>query len=411
MLPACAQDCRILNFENESDFQLFEGDFRPTIEDYFDGHQSMRIFDAAPSSSKEVTFAVLEGDCGMVSFRWKKAGEYSKFFNLKFYIDEIDFDCNNNNNWGKEPFYRNIDNNNNSHILKWVLEHNGREYIGSPPTAYALIDELKICSFPPYHREEEIFKNFWVNPTNGSILCPFEFNVEIDNVSINSTISLWTQNSPEADWICQKSEIYNGPSSIIKFTDIYFNSGGQKNYKFKCGNKYSNKSTLEVYPPYVEPPEGILNDTYTYKISRKNILNYSEILLEIRNHNDFRWVEFGKGDWGPDNITFIVPDLSFIQQPYFGDIEFRFKIGDKIIGPFRGPRIYTNIRNVSKNITGGTFSVDVLCERCGQPFYLKYDNHTHKKIYTNCGGWQNFVFEGLNYTNSKLDPLFGDCDG
>ena len=55
-------------------------------------------------------------------------------------------------------------------------------------------------------------------------------------------------------------------------------------------------------PPYITPTNGSLNDTYTYTISRKDVPDCSEPLLEIKNPHTNRWQPFGKGKWNLEDF-------------------------------------------------------------------------------------------------------------
>jgi len=142
------QDCKAFGFENESDSLHFFGDFEPNYADSIDGKSSIRILDSNPDLVREVSASVVfEKDIGSVTFFWKKNGNFPTFFDLSFYFDDkFVTTCNNNDDWGALPFFRNFKNDGrSSHTLKWVLKHGGKDYVGVPPTSDAFIDGLELC--------------------------------------------------------------------------------------------------------------------------------------------------------------------------------------------------------------------------------------------------------------------------
>ena len=97
------------------------------------------------------------------------------------------------------------------------------------------------------------------------------------------------------------------------------------------------------------PRKGSLNDAYTYNIRRENVSDCSELTLEIMNPQLDRWEPFGEGKQILDNVTFKVPKLLLPKPPFFGDVKFRFRCGNAIIGPFIGPNINLNLLRMAQD--------------------------------------------------------------
>ena len=132
-------------------------------------------------------------------------------------------------------------------------------------------------------------------------------------------------------------------------------------------------------------------------ISRKDVPDCSEPFLEIKNPRTNTWQPFGKGKWNLDNITFVVPDLSFIEPPFLGDIEFRLTNNEGI--PFyssTGPNININFKNIKVNRASGTISVDVITTLCEENIMLQCHNKTFIDKYTGCDNWQTLTFGPIN---------------
>ena len=203
------------------------------------------------------------------------------------------------------------------------------------------------------------------------------------------------------------------PSFISSDTqsDIVTNSSNSSMTLSKKSINSTEYGNHEVLKPYVEPQKGSLNDSYIYNIQRKDA-NYSELILEIRDPRRNAWMRFGKGQINSDIISFKVPDLSFIEPPFLGFIEFRLIKGDEIIGPFNGPYIDINYMNIAIDTVSKRLHVDVISEICVRDLCLKYDNLTYKARYNGCSRWQKVTFKDLNLNFSNQDivlDLRDDC--
>ncbi len=160
----------------------------------------------------------------------------------------------------------------------------------------------------------------------------------------------------------------------------------------------------------VSPTEGDLNETYTYNISRNYVESCPELTLEIWDPCAGRWKSFGDSKWNLDNVTFVVPGLSFMKLPYiFDDIRYRFKNCNGYFGPFIGPYINIFYKN-QKFQSSNSISVDVKSDR-PREICLKCDNETspHKGMYSDINNdWETLIFEGTNQTCTEAD--IGVCN-
>lgn len=310
--PVYSQDCQILKFENFSDFSYFNGDFSPS-------NESMKILESTPERPAVVdTTAVSGASDGTLHFSWRIDGRNSNVFNLIFCVDGVPYKCLEN------PFYKKIPvSTNNSHELKWILQHNGKDHIGETK-ANAFIDDFMICG------------------------------LSLDSNNIN----------------------------ILP------------------------NNTSRKLQPDIMPSIGNLNDSYTINISKKDIS--CDPILEIKNPRIDTWENFGKGIETEENITFKVPDLSFLEPPFLGFIECRL-INDESIYPFKGPNINLNFKNFKKDRDGRTISVDVLSAQCVKNICLSYNNTTIKRKYTGCNKWQTLTFGPIEFIDYVQSIDCGGC--
>ncbi|MEI6104310.1 MAG: hypothetical protein WCP70_10235 [Methanothrix sp.] len=165
---------------------------------------------------------------------------------------------------------------------------------------------------------------------------------------------------------------------------------------------------INEYGIDVMPKKGSLNDTYTYNISMEKVSGCSELTLEIKNPQLDRWESFGKGKRIFDNVTFKVPELPFIRPPFFGDLKFRFKCGNTIIGPFTGPTINLNLLNMEQEPSLRILTIDVITNVCACDICLNCDGNTLKETYSGCGKWDKLTFRDLNMSTSNWD--LGVCN-
>jgi hypothetical protein len=179
-------------------------------------------------------------------------------------------------------------------------------------------------------------------------------------------------------------------------------------FKF-CGSHFeeqnsSSISSIEIHP-HIIPLSGSLNDTYVYSINRKGIPESSELILEIKDPQMNTWKPFCKGKLNWDNITFVVPDLSFIKPVFFGDIEYRITTNkDVSIYSSKGPHINVNFKEVLANKNLGTISAKVITNMCEQNINLTIHNKTFTETYTGCGNWQKLTFGPID--NLKDEDLY-----
>jgi parallel beta-helix repeat protein len=169
---ALSQECSNIGFEKNEDALSFNGssDFDvPSPLDHKIGNNSMRILEAKPNHKRVVSRSIiLNGSSGLLSFYWKKNGSYANYFNLSlYYDDQLIAECHNDNDWGTKVSRKLDDNKNESHTIKWVLQHGGKAYakgpFGTPPTADAFIDDLDLCNIK-IEKEKHIVK------TNSNVL-------------------------------------------------------------------------------------------------------------------------------------------------------------------------------------------------------------------------------------------------
>ena len=406
----CAEnDCQKIDFNNNI-LRYFHGDLIPYDDD--NNNNWIKFSTASPSSSKKIFSSVVSsGSYHTVSFDWKIEGPYSEFFRIKFGID---------GNWAycdSSPFFKNIDNDNASYQLEWILEHDERTHVGNPPTASAQIGNIELCGliFENNRYRETVnesienppaFKKMALYPPNGSILDSYNLEVEVENFVPGSEIRLWTLEEPVAGWNIKETTIFNGSSDVIKFNNIFFNSWGMKKFKFSYGNElYSSESAIEVFPVLLEPAEGSNWDRYNYSLMGVNFPHNEEVILEIMDRDDSEWIKFDRPILYKDNLTFVVHNLDFIKAFLPGnDIDYKFIVGNREIGPFKGPHITDLFNNSRIDPQNGAFKVDYRSEICGKNICLKYNNHTtFPQTYTKCRDWQTLVFNGLDLT----DPVPG----
>ena len=164
----------------------------------------------------------------------------------------------------------------------------------------------------------------------------------------------------------------------------------------------------EEFGVEVTPRKGCLNDSYIYNISAGKVLQCSELRLEIKNPQLDSWCCSYEGKINGDNITFQVPSLSFINPPFFGDIEFRFKCGDRTIGPFKGPNIILNILDAVQDPSSRTLSLGVISNLCGRNICLNCDGIIKRRTYDGCGELRTLTFTDLNMSGDDWD--IGVCD-
>jgi hypothetical protein len=161
---------------------------------------------------------------------------------------------------------------------------------------------------------------------------------------------------------------------------------------------------IEIHP-HIMPLSGSLNDTYVYSINRKDIPESSELILEIKEPQTSTWKPFCMGKWNLDNITFVVPDLSFIKPVFLGDIEYRI-VNDKDVSVYssKGPNINVNFKEVFANKDLRKISVMVITNMCEQNISLTIHNETLTETYRGCGSWQKLEFGPID--NLKDEDLY-----
>jgi hypothetical protein len=209
--------------------------------------------------------------------------------------------------------------------------------------------------------------------------------------------------SHELKWILQHNgKDHVGETSANAFVDNFMICGLTLSDNFIYSENVSS-----ILQPVIDPNTGNLNDSYTINISKNSISD--KLILEIKNPRLNTWENFGDGIETEENITFKIPDLSFIEPPYLGFIECRL-ISDGSIYPFKGPNINLNFKNLKKGDDGRTISVDVLSNQCVKNIYLTYGNNTIKKKYTGCKEWQTLIFGPIEFKDSVQTIECGGCD-
>ncbi|MBP7070672.1 MAG: right-handed parallel beta-helix repeat-containing protein [Methanothrix sp.] len=143
------EKCIKYEFENDSEFMYFKGDFQPADENSYSGNNSLKIQDPRLNSPKKGLAALtLDGNSWVLTFRWQKTGILAQTSVLEFYIDDkYEKSCNNINDWGSKPEKIIIYNDGNkSHTLQWILSSSGSmRYQGKEPSSIAFIDDLEFC--------------------------------------------------------------------------------------------------------------------------------------------------------------------------------------------------------------------------------------------------------------------------
>jgi hypothetical protein len=151
------------------------------------------------------------------------------------------------------------------------------------------------------------------------------------------------------------------------------------------------------------PERGSLNDSYVYNISLENASLCSDLKLEIKNSQLDSWCYSYEGEIDSDNITFRVPSLSFINPPFLGDIEYRFKCGERTIGPFKGPNIILNLLDAIQDPSSRSLSIGVISNSCARNICLKCDGVIKREMYNGCGAPKTLTFTDLNMSGKDWD--------
>lgn len=407
-----AQDCTDVIFDSTT-IRCFEGDLSPIS----DNNEWIKFDSASPSSSKSISSCVINnGDLHSISFNWDIEGLFPEFFRMKICIDGEWFDCD------RSPFFIYIDNDNTTHTLEWVLEHDKRPHVGTPPTASASIGNIRLCGlilgrYGPagVDIERPAFKHLLSSRPIGSILDSYSLGVEVENIPAGSEIKLWTQEGPAGGWNYRETRIFNGSCNIVEFKNLFFSSWGEKRFKFLYGDElYSQEGMIEIFPVFVEPESGANKNEYLYKISGVNSSD-EDVILRIRDSDDSQWATFSDPDLEGRNLTFTVPTLDFIESLSVGtDIDYEFVIGGREIGPFKGPHISELILNPRPGPGQDEISIDFQSELCGREICLKYNNHTiSRQNYTMCNQMQTLIFPGIDpeiLSHNHDSISLGDCN-
>lgn len=415
-------NCKTLEFGDLLDFKFFKGDFRPNLNE-----SNLKIQEATSYNSREIILPVIfeNGlDSGTVSFYWKKDGAHPDAFNLSFYFDDIPIDenCKNIGYWGTEPFYRKIENNGAlNHTLKWILKHDDSKICIGPAHATAFIDELELCGMRENGHDDPInnnliFKNESFSPNNGSILCPFDFSVRLNDPIDSSMVELWALNPSRNIWENKGIVPIDEINKTVIFKNIKFDSSGRVKYRFVCGSRQSNSyDGPEVYPLDVNffPSEGCNLNPYTFLINKSipNICDVSDISLVVKDPYSSEWKNLGKGHVNQRDIAFDVSDLNFT-DPFLGDVECGLERGGKIIKSFKGPHIYLNYRNLM-TVDCNTYSAQVRSERYGEKICITIDNgQSFTNTYTTrfCQ-WQTLIWHIPGFCNNKQQKVGSCIDG
>jgi hypothetical protein len=245
----------------------------------------------------------------------------------------------------------------------------------------------------------------------------------IDNVGYNcSNIENWGNDpfykkidyngrkSHNLKWVLKHDgRDFKGTPSAIAFIDDFT----------LCGDLIFNGSDADINQgpvppvgcqPYFKPMEGSLNDSFTFIMNKNVFSNRSVPILQIRNPSQGFWGNFEEVKYDSTNITFIAPDLSFIEPPFLGQVEFRFIDGDKIIGPYKGPCINLNLKDIRKDMGSKTISVDALSSICVEDICLICDDQILRDRYNGCNQWKRLRFSPLNSTEDNLIFDIGVCN-
>ena len=93
-------------------------------------------------------------------------------------------------------------------------------------------------------------------------------------------------------------------------------------------------------------------------------------------------------------------------NPCLCNIEYRFRAGYNIIGPLKGPYIFTNFRSLNP-INDDTVQAEVRSDRCGEQITLHADSDSAVALYNNCDDWEtlywNIDWKGKNISVSNGD--------
>ena len=274
--------------------------------------------------------------------------------------------------------------------------------------------EVVIGNSANIHQNNEIFifsKNF--TPRTGSIWTPFRFEVQFNDQIYNITqsqIELQVKDYYNNTLEIQKFAQYNESNHRAIFENMQFTSPGKKKYRVFFGDYVSEEYDGPIILPFeitIDPPEGCNLDSYRYIINRLPGLfnNTFDIFIDLKYPDMSEWKCFGKGEWYPNNITFYIPNMNF-SNPCLCNIEYRFRAGYNIIGPLKGPYIFTNFRSLNP-INDDTVQAEVRSDRCGEQITLHADSDSAVALYNNCDDWEtlywNIDWKGKNISVSNGD--------
>jgi hypothetical protein len=298
---------------------------------------------------------------------------------------------------------------------------NDSDFLYFDGNLYPSNGSMEIVNSTPFHPATVYTSSALIEESCGTL----NFRWRIDNPDVFN-LFIYIDGIP---YPCSENPFYMKiPSSINKSHNLKWvlEHNGKKEHigttkanafidDFKlCGLHFKEQNSsqidIEVHP-HIKPPNGSLNDTFVYTIDRKDVLESSELFLEIKDPQTNTWKPFGKGKWNLDNITFVVPDFSFIEPVFLGDIEFRLKNNEDVsICSSKGPTINVNFKEVQANPKSGIISAYVITNLCEEKITLEVHNNTLIGIYTGCGHWQRLTFGPIN--NLKGEDLYtlGVCN-
>jgi hypothetical protein len=349
---------------------------------------------------------------GNVSFWWKTNITSNKG-KLSFYVNNIELCSCISDKWGKAgPFDFN-----GGDKIEWraTRDTDKKDLIGNgwiDDICIRYDDDSENCCLSDNidgGTSSPVFKNESFAPSAGSLLSPFRFEIEVENlasIAEPAIIELQIKNESNGILETQKLLEFNEFNNKIMFDNIRFISPGCKKYRFFYGSHSSeeyNGPKVEPLIVNITPSEGSNLNSYTYSIDRPESLaeNISEISLEIKDPGSSEWKSVGIGRWNTNNITFYVPSFNFC-EPRLGEIEFRFRTNYGILGPFWGPYIFINYKNIQSQPDSNLVTSDVRSDRCGESVCLSINGMVYEQNYMACPNWENIewrniMFDGDNF--------------
>ena len=273
----------------------------------------------------------------------------------------------------------------------------GFYYVGSEAPFLTTYDRLKqYYPGPDIVRVE--FVNATVIPTNGSMLTPYAYTVDIRTALPEADVELQTSDPGSSIWNSRGVAAYDGSNRGLRWDNVKIDGGsdGLARFRFICGESYSDiykgprigsaglQARVKPYNGslyFTNPLEGQIARVYTYNfeadVNKTQVGEPVDIGLELFDPVAQTWIKAGSQSYDPSRpgVSYSVnfAKLPF-KGPFLGEMKYRFVSKDKILGEFPGPYIDVNLRNESVVVVGSkiTYRVEVRSSLKKVPVALDY---------------------------------------